>query len=464
VFFRPDRGSDRAEVVFELGTLFGGTPANLGAYAVTILRGDQQLAQVNVPAHYWFSRWRWQSSRRPIVADVTNLVIWQLVPWFDSGVTAGQTPTYDTSAYTVMGLAGVYAYMPATGERPDIGLVTEPQALYLRTGSQDALNMVMAQAEAAGSMPWHMRDENTGAPISFDAYPNASWYTDSNAGNPRIATTSNPVTLDTSHVPALTYVPYLLTGDPYYLEELQFQANWDWGAMPADYRPNAPQSRHFAWAMRNLFQACRITPSPLPSWMLPSSYWRGRVDVIRQWFETYFVNADRPDKSVFRTCTPIDSSQDEGATSPGGTWTAMWQDEFVAAVFGWAITMGFREWQTAFDWKIGSTIARTNEQTGWIRAQATPYRTLLRTSADAPLATSWAEAFQITTDINGITYADPNEWYPSDMTYLTYTRGALVYAVALGTAGAMEPLIWATQQLQQRSWNADNKWRLGVGL
>src|SRR5262245_45450567 len=30
VFFRPDRSSDRVEVVFELGKLFNATPANLG--------------------------------------------------------------------------------------------------------------------------------------------------------------------------------------------------------------------------------------------------------------------------------------------------------------------------------------------------------------------------------------------------------------------------------------------------
>src|SRR3954470_19830421 len=74
VFFRPDRTSDRAEVVFELGTLFSGSPANLGAYTVTISRGTIQLAQVNVPQHYWFSRWRWQSATRPIVGNVADLM------------------------------------------------------------------------------------------------------------------------------------------------------------------------------------------------------------------------------------------------------------------------------------------------------------------------------------------------------------------------------------------------------
>jgi hypothetical protein len=309
-----------------------------------------------------------------------------------------------------------------------------------------------------------MRDENTGAPINFEVYQNASWFSDNNAGSPQIALTSNPVTLDTAHVPALAYVPYVLTGDPYFLEELQFQTNWDWGAMPSAYRPNVPQARHFAWAMRNLFQACRVSPAPTPAWLLPTGIWANRAEGIRQWFETYFVNNNREDKSIFRCCTPIDSSQDEGASSPGGTWVAMWQDEFVACVLGWAITMGFRDWHTAFDWKIGSTMARTNGTSGWVRAEATPYRSILRSSATSSFATSWAEAFQTTSQINGITYADPDTWYPSDMTYLAYTRGALVYATAVGTPGAFQAQVWATGQMAARGWNADYKWRLGLGI
>jgi hypothetical protein len=142
----------------------------------------------------------------------------------------------------------------------------------------------------------------------------------------------------------------------------------------------------------------------------------------------------------------------------------MWQDEFVACILGWGVLMGFRDWQTAFDWKIGSTIARTSDATGWIRAQATPYRTILRASATSPFVQSWAEGYQLTQQINGITYTDPDTWYPTDMTYLAYTRGALVYAVALGTPGADPCLAWATGQLTAKHWNTDYKWRLGTGL
>jgi hypothetical protein len=41
VYFRPDRDSDRIEVVYELGRLWSGTPQNLGAYRAAIFAGTR---------------------------------------------------------------------------------------------------------------------------------------------------------------------------------------------------------------------------------------------------------------------------------------------------------------------------------------------------------------------------------------------------------------------------------------
>lgn len=541
VFFRPDRTSDRVEVVFELGTLFSGTPAHLGAYSVQIFRGADVLATVDVPVHYWFSRWRWQSSVRPVVAAVSNLLAWDLLPPLARtapanvvsslarpasvmaggaaraaalATTAAVTPVATAAAaavsgqgtwvmeasgsitfvpaappappapapaapapaapaapeaqsavsgqvYTAMGLAGITPYMPQTGERADIGLVTEPQAKFICTDDQASLQTLLAQAESAGTVPWHMRDENTGAPINLTgANANASWYY--NQGAPHIKTIDSPVTIDSAHMPSLAYVPYILTGDPYYLEELQFQSNWDWGSLPPSYRPTIAQARQFAWSLRNLAQCARMTPASVPSWLLPASYWQNRLETTRQFFEASYVNGMSPERSLFRCCTPIESSKDSGPTEPAGTWVDPWEDEFVACVIGWTISMGFTRWQNAFNWKIGSTIARTNGTSGWVRANATPYRMILRYSASSPFARSWQEAFEITKAVQRLTVVNPDTWNPSDMTYLTYTRGALVYAQRYGTPGAAACLAWATGQIAARGWTTDYKWRLAV--
>jgi hypothetical protein len=462
VFFRPDRTSARVEVVFELGRCFSGTPANLGTYTVTILDASTQLATVTVPAHYWFSRWRWQSAPRPIVGNIDTLISQGLLPPYNRNT---NPPNLTASAsYTVMGLAGVTAYMPQTGERPDIGLVTEPQAQYICALDQYALATLRAQAEAGGTMPWHMRDENTGAPINLQTYAQASWYPDGNVGSPHIAGVSTPVTLDTAHMPALAYLPYLLTGDPYHLEDMQFVANWDWGWLPPQYRPSIPQSRSLAWAVRNAMQCARMTPSTVPSWLLPQSYFKAMLDSWRGLLETYYVNSSDPLRSVFRSTESMNSAPDQGPTSPGGCWIAQWQEEFFVAVAGWARTMGFTEWQTVFDWKIGSTIARSTPSSGWVRAWECPYRTILRPTSTSPTVTTWADGWALTQSTCLLTYSDADTWQPADMTYLGYSRGAMVYAAQFGTPGATTSLSWATGQLVTKGWVADYKWRIGSGL
>jgi hypothetical protein len=524
VFFRPDRNSTRSEVVFELGRLWGAKPEHLGAYTVTVWQGGQLRASVAVPSHTWYGRWRWQSAPRPVVGNVQDLIASGLLPPYDrTGVASAaapaaakpahpyQMPNGDwidldilqqiedgnygkantlfinglmngpmngTSAvaagagkvsaagavYSVMGLAGITPYMPQTGERDDIGLVTEPQAEYICTASQTALDTLRAEGEAGGSMPWHLRDERTGAPLSFVTYPRACWYPDREEGAPYFKPLSSQVTLDSAHMPALVYVPYLLTGDPYHLEDLQFQANWNWGWFSPQYRPAIAQARQFAWDLRTLAQVTKMTPATVPSWLLPKAQWAARLEVWRQYFEAEYVNNPRLDRALFRACTPIDSSPDQGPTAPEGTWASMWEDEFVAAVMGWIVTMGFTEWRTAFDWKIGSTVARTGGTSGWSRGYATPYRAILRPTAKSPFAASWSAAWQLTKSVTRVSANDSDTWVENDMTYLTYSRGALVFAVARGTPGAATGLAWATKQLTGRKWPTEYKWRIGTGL
>jgi hypothetical protein len=463
VFFRPDRSSGRVEVVFELGRLFNASADDMPPYTATIFRGSQLIATIEVPVHYWSSRWRWQSAPRPLIGDADALIDEKLLPpyvWPSSNLsTVAAVPL---KPYTIMGLAGITPYMPQTGERPDIGLLTESQAHYVCTRSGLALAVMNAQAEAAGTIPWHMRDENTGAPISFQQYPKASWYQDQKQGAPFIPAIKNPVNIDSAHQPALAYLPYLLTGDPYFLEELQFQATWNYGSFSLGYRPTLSQTRQFAWTVRTLGQCARITPAQVPSWLLAQPYWAALLAIHRQYFETNFVNNPSPIQSIFRATDNLAARPADGRY-PAGTWCEPWQSDFLASVFGWLVTMGLTEWRTSFDWIIGGTLARTSSTSGWVRANATPYQMMLRADAKAPLAQSWAEAWLLNSSLGGLTYTTPDTWVVPDMTYLTYTRAALTYAVILGIPVG-DSLSWATGQINAARWKTPFKWRIGPGL
>jgi hypothetical protein len=105
--------------------LFSVQPASLAPYTVVISRGDHVLATLNPPQHYRFARWRWQSSPRPVIGKTDSLISQNLLPPYAHSASSGSSPpSMHFAPYTILGLAGVTAYMPQTGERADIGLLT----------------------------------------------------------------------------------------------------------------------------------------------------------------------------------------------------------------------------------------------------------------------------------------------------------------------------------------------------
>ena len=471
VFFRPDRTSDRVEVVFELGRIWGAAnraAADLGAYRAEIKRGNETLAAIDVPKHWWFSRWRWQSSPRPVIATPEQLIGAKLLPPYsrqvgkmasaiDVGVIAYRGP---------MDNAGVVEYAPMTGERPDIGPVTECQATYL-TGNAAALTAVLAQGEAAGSMPMHVRDEHTGAPVDFFQYPKISWYyvpqgdlwikgPDSILDAKGVRTC--PWSLSTSHDPALNYVPYLLTGDPYFLEELQFQGNQLLGI--TNYNRGRLQvlipgeTRSFAWSIRTIFQLARVTPNVTPKWLKPRAYWKHILDDNHTFFTEIYVDSKARSSTVFHAATNLTS-------------IAAWQEDFLAFVLGWGVWMGFAEWRPAYLWKLQATLARTNGKSGWPRQWCSPYYYQLGAKvpevdnpANAPPNVwfgNWSEAWSAykTRPDNHVPakFSDDINWQePISGDYLIYTRGVLALATDLGVADAVEPFQFVDNMVRLKGY------------
>jgi len=460
VYFRPDEDTDRVEAVFEVGRVWDGSPLNLGPYLITLTRGEKRLAVIEVPRHFWFSRWRWQSAPRPVTAHVAALGERGLIPplaspseRFPSRAPASAKAEY----YRTMELAGLAPDMGATGERNDIGLVTEHQARFLCTQAKDALSTLRAQAEAAGTLPWHVRDERTGAPVDLDRHQEMTWYGGRDVGKPHISLGETGIRIDSAHQPAVAYVPYLLTGDPYHLEDLQFAANFNRGSLPPQYRLSIPQPRAFAWSLRTLAQAAKVTPEAVPQWLLPADYFRKDLDRTRTWFEKEYVDNPEPLRRVFRATDNLAYARDE-PQAPGGTWISPWQHEFVAAAMGWVVLMGFEQWRRAFIWQVEGTLARTSGGSGWNRAYPSPYRLIVKKEKSGPTAETWAEAWRLTRARAEL--RETTDLADGDPMSAIFTRGALAMAVRLGVKEAHEPLRWLTQELQSKGAAIPYKWRL----
>src|SRR5260221_2053073 len=295
-------------------------------------------------------------------------------------------------------------------------------------------------------MPWHMRDETTNAPLNFDQHPKAGWYYKKEESNPWIDPGDADVTVDDAHQPALGYLPFLLTGDPYYLEAIQFAATHNFGAFRAAYRHGAlgiltyMQIRSYAWSLRTLAQAARVTPEKAPRWLLPRSYWEEKLETNREWLEGTYVHASKPLQSTFHAFhLEIEEP-----------FIKMWQEEFLVAIFAWLWRMGFEKWRTVYEWKIASTIARTNGRSGWVRAQCTPYELHFRADETSPVARSWAEAWAVHSKLTKPAVSDPDTLVGTDLAYPTYTRGALAFATYFDTPEAMVCYTWIDGELRRK--------------
>ena len=146
------------------------------------------------------------------------------------------------------------------------------------------------------------------------------------------------------------------------------------------------------------------------------------------------------------------NDRDEGPAWRAGTYIAPWEDEFQAFIFGWVVPMGFTDWEAIFRWKIGSTIARTDGKSGWIRARPVPYRMMLREHAgESPWCRSWAECWMLNAARQNLTYVDPNHLpVAGDITYPIYARGGLAIADALGVKDAKPCFEWLDQEIRGR--------------
>ena len=244
----------------------------------------------------------------------------------------------------------------------------------------------------------------------------------------------------------LSYLPFLLTGDPYHLEQLQLTATWNVLWRPWDYRYRTTQIRGEAWSMRTWAQTAKITPANVPKWLLPQAHWQKLLDSYLNWYLGTFVASSEPPRAIFRTTEQGFGDNRDGLV--GGTYGYPWQDEFLAAVLGWMVLMGHSQWRPVFEWKIGSTIARTNGQTGWPRAQCTPYRMVMRNDPKAPWVQTWKEAWDLTAaGLKLPRVSDPDRLDLTQLFYFPYTRGALVLAKHLAIPNIDPSLNWAEDEL-----------------
>ena len=268
-------------------------------------------------------------------------------------------------------------------------------------------------------------------------------------------------------------MPYLLTNDPYYLEEMQFAATYNVLASNPQSRGSyciGFAARAHAWALRTQAHCAKVTPDNAPDWVQSRAYWKEWLDGNRDWMLNRYVH---PTATPF-TASPYAilhymsdaTNSPASSTMPSGTCSQQWMEDYEATVLGHVVAIGYDDWRPILEWKLANSIARTNGTSGWIRAKPTPYNVALRRTDKSPYVQSWQENWDLNLQMQpgiGI-YADPDVMPAGDsLVYASYTMSALAISASLGIEGATECYEWLRGQLVANSSTktyVDRKWSM----
>lgn len=210
--------------------------------------------------------------------------------------------------FDLLGPGDLNPYMGSPGGRPDVAPYTDWTARYLVHRRPEQLEYLLRTADLAGSWPIHLREPDDGRLVSLSERPNF-WFDSRGEDHMRSAHWGgSPLSPDNAHVPGgLALVPYLVTGDRHYADELAAWANvavlstWP-GNTSADDASRAGgaemigpgrgilatnQVRGFAWSLRNVADAAAFLPDSDPLRPEFQRIVRDNLAWLEHWAETH---------------------------------------------------------------------------------------------------------------------------------------------------------------------------------
>lgn len=412
----------RIDVVVENIKTFTPGARNL-TYDVNVEIAGRSVYTKTALTHYHHTRWHkavwWDAAREPVINvqhDSAYLMASKALSNYDATVVPAESALAGLSQQVTaantgpMTIGPLHPYMPNTGGRSDIGPLPTWSVLYLLSMDKRARDAMMAAADGSGSWSIHYRDEKTGYPVRTDNEANKLISTHGNlAGQgplpvPRCANSDpklceTPYTDDTAHQPSLAYLPYLVTGDYYYLEELQFWAASNPLGTAPGYHGNGQglvrwqQVRGQAWSLRTLGHSAYITPDAHPL----KGYFNTQLDNNLEYYHATYVVGNPNNLGVYDG-----SGKDAFAVSTSSPW----QDDFLTWSFGYLSELGFAKATPILRWKAQYPVGRMGPAYCW--AQAATY-TLQMRGANGKVLGSFDELYK--TNFGGTLYNDDGRPY-----------------------------------------------------
>jgi hypothetical protein len=403
-------GKARVDVTLENAWAFQAAPRN-ETYDARVLVGGKEVYAKPGLVHYNQARWRktfwWgEVPAVHIRHDTSYLIASRALPNYDRSVRIPERALADLKAAwngpktEPMGIGLAVPYMPTTGGRNDIGLLPGWGALYLLSMDKRAKEVTLGTADLAGSWSMHYRDRRTGKPVSLIDYPYMSVIArESDTVNPKTGKPESfppcakgacetPYKADVPHQPSLAYLPYLVTGDFYHLEELEFWAMYDVFSSNPGYRENnkglfkQDQVRGQAWGLRTLGDAAYIVPDGDPL----KPHFRRVLASNLDWYNATYTDNPGANKLGFIANGHALDYKDHTGLAP-------WQDDFFTSAIGHLADLGFDGAARLLTWKAKFAILRmTAPGACWIDGAI--YAMLVRDTSISPFYTTMEQAYK----------------------------------------------------------------------
>ncbi len=402
-------GTVRTEVVMANEWIFGPAP-QVVTYDISAVQGGATLFSHDAIAHHLHSQWRGVAAAKAdapiqVIYDMDYLADTGAVPRYDSSVMINSLDNLKVPANGPLTKGNVHQWMPDFGGRSDIGIEPTWYARYVLTQDPKTLESLKVNADASGSVPWHYRDAATGEYVTLDDHP-AMWLdsrgpkTGPDAVHPDEWNSGQRGgwTAELAHKPALSYLPYMLTGSHYYLDNLMAEASWlvaqNWPEQRKTATPGVQalagnEIRGLAWGARDLGNAAFIVPDDKP---LKEYFTRLFDDTMQIWLDRYGAKG--------QNFGQLDGFLDT-------TWKP-WQQDYTAMSLSYLSQRGLDKATEVLDWMhnyltgrfISGDIGFDPERAGIIPTMKWQY------SADQPF-TTWKEAFDNTPEVRAAAPAKP---------------------------------------------------------
>lgn len=394
----PDGKRVRTDVILENDYAYERAPGNL-IYDLSIIQQGREVFSVPAFTQYHHTRWHkvvwWGEEPKSRLRHNIRYFLDSRSVWnYDNSLHLSDQAMSRLASLLATAKSGpmsnslITYYMPSTGGRADIGPLPEWSAMYLVSQDPRAEIAVYANADAGAAIPIHYRDKPRDLPVSLDDHPGLAMLFGKPRGNdafPAMTAAETPWTTDSAHQPSLSYLPYLLSGDLFYLDEVMFWATWNLGAVDPTYRGDGliswNQIRAQAWALRAVGDAAQIVPDRHPA----HAYYRRMLDRNLAWYTKTYVQ-DGSSASPIQGFIP---KFDDPVSIPP------WQEDFFFLVLARLVDSGETGGQELLRWMSKFTIGRwTHEAEGYCHTQAPAYYIKVKDTAGQP-AGSWRALSQL---------------------------------------------------------------------